>query len=169
MTLFTYDNCITYNVMTTDFYRNNCAQIGLRTLRIFAVRREYIREGWGGKGVQEFLREAGFRVRVASCGRRLSVMSLSCMTHVWRARLTQWRLRLQAHTHTQHPSPGTHTHATPLPWHTHTRNTTPLAHTRTTLAHTHSYTHLILALGIVIEPTVCGFIASNQCHIFDEK
>ena len=31
----------------------------------------------------------------------------------------------------------------------------------------HSYTHLILALGIVREPTVCGFITSK--YIFDEK
>ena len=31
----------------------------------------------------------------------------------------------------------------------------------------HSYTHLILALGIVREPTVWGFIASK--YIFDEK
>ena len=31
----------------------------------------------------------------------------------------------------------------------------------------HSYTHLILALGIVREPTVWGFITSK--YIFDEK
>ena len=31
----------------------------------------------------------------------------------------------------------------------------------------HSYTHLILALGIVREPTVWGFITSK--NIFDEK
>ena len=31
----------------------------------------------------------------------------------------------------------------------------------------HSYTHLILALGIVREPTAWGFITST--HIFDEK
>ena len=31
----------------------------------------------------------------------------------------------------------------------------------------HSYTHLILALGIVREPTIWGFITSK--YIFDEK
>ena len=34
-------------------------------------------------------------------------------------------------------------------------------------SNSHSYTHLILALGIVREPTVCGFITSKYPGIHD--
>ena len=38
---------------------------------------------------------------------------------------------------------------------------------RVCVIYSHSYTHLILALGIVIEPTVWGFITSKYPGILD--